>query len=71
VKARQKRFEGSDRQVRGLILAELRASHRPVTAAEVASLWPDDEQRERALAGLLADGLATGTPESGYLLPHS
>ncbi|KQQ00874.1 MULTISPECIES: A/G-specific adenine glycosylase [unclassified Rathayibacter] len=71
VKARQKTFEGSDRQVRGLILAELRASHRPVTAAEIDSVWPDAEQRARALAGLLADGLAVGGPAEGYLLPHS
>ncbi|OOB89622.1 A/G-specific adenine glycosylase [Rathayibacter sp. VKM Ac-2630] len=71
VKARQKRFEGSDRQVRGLVLAELRAAHRPVTAAEVGSLWSDAEQLERALSGLLADGLATGSPDEGYLLPHS
>ncbi|KZX20548.1 A/G-specific adenine glycosylase [Rathayibacter tanaceti] len=69
VKAPQKRFEGSDRQVRGLILAELRAAHAPVTAAEVESLWPDAQQRRRALAGLLADGLATGDPVDGYLLP--
>ena len=71
VKTRQKRFEGSDRQVRGLVLAELRAAHRPVTAAEVRSLWPDAEQLDRALAGLLSDGLATGSPDEGYLLPHS
>lgn len=71
VKAKQKRFEGSDRQVRGLILAELRAAHGPVTAAEIRSVWPDAEQRDRALAGLLADGLATGSDPDGYLLPHS
>ncbi|AZZ49144.1 A/G-specific adenine glycosylase [Rathayibacter rathayi] len=71
VKTKQKRFEGSDRQVRGLILAELRAAHGPVTAAEVESLWLDAEQRGRALAGLVADGLATGDAEDGYLLPGS
>jgi A/G-specific adenine glycosylase len=53
----QKKFAGSDRQVRGLILAELRASDIPVTAAEIALVWAIEEQRERALAGLLADGL--------------
>ena len=65
----QARFEGSDRQVRGLILAELRASDVPVTAAEIATVWPDDVQCARALAGLLRDGLATGSPDEGYRLP--
>ncbi|EPR76008.1 A/G-specific adenine glycosylase [Leifsonia rubra CMS 76R] len=55
--APQKRFEGSDRQVRGLILAELRASDVPVTPEEIVQVWPDSAQRERALDGLLRDGL--------------
>ena len=42
---RQAAFAGSDRQVRGLVMAELRASDVPVTAAEVAAVWPDAEQR--------------------------
>ena len=67
-KAVQKRYEGSDRQVRGLIMAELRASDIPVTRAEIEQVWPDSEQRDRALAGLVADGLAIATTE-GYLLP--
>jgi A/G-specific adenine glycosylase len=67
-KAVQKRYEGSDRQVRGRILAELRASHIPVTAEELGSTWPDAAQRDRALAGLLADGLAVAA-EGGYTLP--
>jgi len=65
----QARFEGSDRQVRGLVLAELRAIDVPVTAAEVDRVWPDDEQRTRALAGLIRDGLVTGSPDEGYRLP--
>lgn len=64
----QKRFEGSDRQVRGLILAELRASEIPVTAAELEAVWPDAAQRERALTGLLADGLVVRS-EDGFELP--
>jgi len=70
-KAVQKKYEGSDRQVRGLIMAELRSTHRPVTDAEIQTLWPDAAQRDRALAGLLADGLAVAapTPAEGYLLP--
>lgn len=64
----QKKYEGSDRQVRGRILAELRASHIPVTAAELEDVWSDAEQRERALRGLLADGLAVEEGD-GYTLP--
>jgi A/G-specific adenine glycosylase len=67
-KAVQKKFEGSDRQVRGLIMAELRASHIPITASEIEDVWGDAPQRDRALAGLLADGLAVETPD-GYALP--
>lgn len=63
----QKKFEGSDRQVRGLILAELRASENPVTAVELEAVWPDARQRDRALAGLLADGLARRSA-AGYEL---
>ncbi len=55
---RQARFEGSDRHVRGLIMRELRQSDTPVPADVIEQLWPDAVQRERALAGLLADGLA-------------
>lgn len=65
----QKRFAGSDRQVRGLIMAELRASDIPVTPAEIDSVWPDAAQRSRALAGLLHDGLIIDSG-SGYELPE-
>jgi len=33
-------------------------------------LWPDAAQRRRALAGLLADGLAVRHGRGGYTLPH-
>ena len=64
----QKRYEGSDRHVRGLIMRELRAAHAPVTDHEVEPLWSDAVQRDRALAGLLADGLAVRS-DGGYTLP--
>lgn len=67
-KAVQKKFEGSDRQVRGLIMAELRATHHPVTDAEIDGVWPDAAQRDRALAGLLADGLAVLVQPGLYAL---
>jgi len=64
----QKKYEGSDRHVRGLILRELRAAHIPVTDAELAALWPDQAQLARALTGLLGDGLAV-RDGAGYALP--
>jgi A/G-specific adenine glycosylase len=64
----QKKFEGSDRQVRGLILRELRASEIAVTQTELDGVWPDAPQRARALAGLLADGLVVPVA-GGFELP--
>ncbi|MGM1028609.1 MAG: A/G-specific adenine glycosylase [Actinomycetota bacterium] len=54
---RQGRFAGSDRQVRGTVLRALRAVDLPLTESELAPLWPDAEQLERAVASLAADGL--------------
>lgn len=65
---RQKPYAGSDRQVRGRILREVRGSELPVPAERIDELWPDAEQRGRALAGLLADGLVVAV-EGGYALP--
>ena len=64
----QKRYEGSDRQVRGRILARLRSSHLPVPAEDLAADWMDDAQRVRALAALVTDGLAVHRG-GGYQLP--
>jgi A/G-specific adenine glycosylase len=66
--ASQPRFEGSDRQARGRVMAELRASDVGVTEAEVAVVVPDADVRRRILAGLLADGLITHAG-GGYALP--
>jgi A/G-specific adenine glycosylase len=67
-KAIQKTYAGSDRQVRGVIMRELRTAHVPVTHGEIRALWPDAGQRDRALTGLVSDGLAVET-DDGYLLP--
>ncbi len=64
----QASFAGSDRQVRGLIMAELRASDIRVTAQELETVWADAVQRDRALAGLIADGLVVRVA-GGYELP--
>jgi A/G-specific adenine glycosylase len=55
----QPRFDGSDRQGRGRLVAALRAG--PVAVADVAAVmgWPDDPARaDRVTVGVLADGLA-------------
>jgi A/G-specific adenine glycosylase len=67
---RQSRFEGSDRQGRGRLVAALRDG--PVPAAELASAagWPDEPLRaEAAAAGLVADGLAVRLDDGTLRLP--
>jgi A/G-specific adenine glycosylase len=51
------RFEGSDRQGRGRLLAALRRGSVPRRALAEACGWPDDETRATRMAtGLVADG---------------
>jgi A/G-specific adenine glycosylase len=70
-KAVQARFDGSDRQVRGLVMRELRAAHRPVARDELTRLWADAAQLDRAIDGLVADGLAVADPKGGLGLPSA
>jgi A/G-specific adenine glycosylase len=59
IAGRQSRFEGSDRQGRGRLVAALRAG--PVAAAGLATVmgWPQDPERARRVAaGVVEDGLA-------------
>jgi A/G-specific adenine glycosylase len=65
----QKKYEGSDRQVRGRILELLRGSRSAVPASALAEAWPQPVQRARALDGLLVDGLVVGDTDAGYSLP--
>lgn len=66
---KQARFEGSDRQARGRILRALRESDMPVPVADFVLVWPDDEQRERAIDSLKRDGLAVQEDDE-LRLPH-
>lgn len=55
----QARFEGSDRQGRGRLLAALRSGPVPHGEVATAAGWPDDLERATRIAdGLVADGLA-------------
>jgi A/G-specific adenine glycosylase len=67
---RGQRYEGTDRQCRGNLLAVLRDSSGPVSAAHLEASWPDARQRTRALASLVADGLAEQLPGNRYALPR-
>ncbi|AKG43649.1 adenine glycosylase [Streptomyces xiamenensis] len=62
-------YAGTDRQVRGKLLAVLRESTRPVERAALDAVWHDPEQRSRALTGLLTDGLVERLPDGRYRLP--
>lgn len=66
---RQPAYAGSDREARGRLLAAVRASTTGVASAALAREWPDREQRKRALASLLADGLVVRRPGGRYALP--
>ena len=61
-------WHGTDRQVRGRLLALLREADHPLDDAALAPAWPDDAQRERCLASLVADGLVEHA-EGGHRLP--
>jgi A/G-specific adenine glycosylase len=62
-------WAGTDRQCRGRLLAVLRDHDGPVHASALEAVWHDSVQRERSLAGLLADGLVVRTGEASYALP--
>lgn len=67
---RQARYEGSDRQARGAVMAVLRdAAPEGVPVDAVIADWPDAAQRDRAIGTLLADGLAETTPDGLLRLP--
>jgi A/G-specific adenine glycosylase len=66
---RPQRYAGTDRQVRGLLLAVLRESTQPVPRARLDAVWSDDDQRGRALSGLLADGLVCELDHDLFELP--
>ena len=56
-RARQPRFEGSDRQARGAMMRALRDAHEPIGRKALLARVSDPEQAHRALASLEADGL--------------
>ncbi len=67
-------WAGTDRQIRGAIVALLRASTDPVSHAELIAAVPDSAlrdpfQRERCLDSLVSDGLVEPLGQGRYRLP--
>jgi A/G-specific adenine glycosylase len=62
-------WAGTDRQCRGRLLAVLRDAEGPVHRTALEAAWSDVAQRDRALDGLLADGLAAQVGPDTFALP--
>ena len=62
-------YEGSDRQLRGRLLAVLRHANGPVPVSALEGVSPHEHHRSRALEALIADGLATRLPTGLIALP--
>ncbi len=70
VGGRQSRFEGSDRQGRGRLVAALRRAPMPAKDAPVAMGWGDDPARaRRVIETLLVDGLVVCDADGELHLP--
>jgi A/G-specific adenine glycosylase len=65
---RPQQYAGTDRQVRGLLLAVLRETSGPVSRERLDLVWADEAQRSRALAGLVEDGLVEPAGATAYAL---
>lgn len=61
-------WAGTDRQVRGRLMAVLRDTEGSVARSRLDDVWSDAVQRERALRSLLEDGLVVEV-EGRYSLP--
>ena len=66
---RAQTWAGTDRQVRGRLLAVLREAEGSVARERLDAVWADGVQRDRALTSLLDDGLVERTPENRFTLP--
>jgi A/G-specific adenine glycosylase len=66
---RTQKYDGTDRQCRGRLLAVLRAASDPVRRADFDAVWAGQAQLERALDGLVADGLVDPLPDGRFALP--
>jgi A/G-specific adenine glycosylase len=68
----RQRFQGTDRQVRGLVLAALRdlPEHTVLDRADAERLWTDHIQLDACIASLDDDGLVEMTSDGSLRLPR-
>ncbi|MFE1767781.1 A/G-specific adenine glycosylase [Streptomyces angustmyceticus] len=66
---RTQTYAGTDRQVRGKLLAVLREAVSPVPQQALDAVWDEPVQRARALDGLVSDGLVEPLGGGRYRLP--
>jgi len=67
---RTQSWHGTDRQVRGSLMAVMRDATGPVTAARLASAWPGNPaQLERCVDSLVVDGLLEPLSRHRFQLP--
>lgn len=69
VPRRGQTWHGTDRMMRGALLAVLRASERPVDRAALEAVSDESVQRERCLDSLVADGLVEPLEDGRFRLP--
>ncbi|PVG82475.1 adenine glycosylase [Nocardioides gansuensis] len=62
-------WAGTDRQCRGRLMAVVREADGAVHLSRLEAVWADDAQRDRCLAGLVADGLLVPAGPTAYALP--
>jgi A/G-specific adenine glycosylase len=62
-------WQGTDRQCRGRMVQVLRETDGPVSGERLRSVWPDEQQRDRCLDALVADGLVEPLDDDRFRLP--
>ncbi len=70
VPKKQAKFEGSNRQARGRLLAALRTTHSPVSLGDLIASHSPAQQAKRALDSLISDGLVTEVTDNSSEEPH-
>jgi len=70
IRRKTQAWHGTDRQVRGRILALLRETEEPLQPLVLAAAWSEADQWDRCVQSLLADGLAEQTADGRITLPR-